>query len=156
MNQEKRNNRFNIVIALVVVGLAIGAVGYYMNSNNANPSDTPGIIAYGNLNAEETQNLLQAQYNNPDLVVLDVRTPEEFSEAHINPNGLPLVNLDFYESSFGAELTALDKSKSYVIYCRSGNRSSQTVALLKGMGFENVYHLEGGIQAWQQASLPTQ
>ncbi len=150
--KKHKNNRFNIIIALVVVGLAVGAVGYYLSNNNS----APAAFAYGDMSATEIQQLLQVQSDNPDLIVLDVRTPDEFSDAHINPNGLPLVNLDFYNDSFATELTELDKSKSYVIYCRSGNRSTQTVALLKGMGFENVYHLQGGIQAWQQANLPTQ
>lgn len=149
----KKKNTFYLAIVLGVVGLAAVAIGFYMNSTA--PATTADDIAYGDLSANQIQQLLQAQNNNPDLVVLDVRTPEEFSEAHINPNGVPLINLDFYASNFGEELTALDKSKSYVIYCRSGNRSSQTVALLKGMGFDNFYHLEGGIQAWQNANLPT-
>jgi len=84
------------------------------------------------------------------LVVLDVRTPLEFAEGHI----ADAANVDFYEPSFGAELDALNKDTPYFVYCRSGNRSAQTVQTMRDLGFTQVYELEGGILTWLDAGLP--
>ena len=85
-----------------------------------------------------------------DLVVLDVRTPEEFAEGHLE--GAVLV--DFYAPDFADQLAGLDANVPYVLYCRSGNRSGQTLSLMAQMGFADVTEVDGGIVAWQQAGLP--
>ena len=85
-----------------------------------------------------------------DLVILDVRTAEEFTEGHIDG----AVMLDFYRNDFAAELAKLDPNVPYVIYCRSGNRSGQTLDLMEGLGFQNVQDVDGGVLAWQDSELP--
>ena len=84
------------------------------------------------------------------LVVLDIRTPDEFAEGHIGGSS----NLDFYEPDFAASLDALDKDLPYFVYCRSGNRSSQALETMKDLGFTEVYELDGGIITWAEAGLP--
>ena len=86
----------------------------------------------------------------PGLVVLDVRTPEEFGEGHLDG----AVLLDFYEPDFAAGLAELDPEVPYVLYCRSGNRSGQTLAMMDELGFASVENIDGGIVAWQDAGLP--
>ena len=84
----------------------------------------------------------------PDgLVILDVRTPEEFDAGHI-PGA---VNIDFYEVSFPNDLHALDKDIPYAIYCRSGNRSGETIGMMEDLGFVDVSELGGGIITWRDA-----
>jgi rhodanese-related sulfurtransferase len=85
-------------------------------------------------------------------VLLDVRTPEEFNQGHIA--GAELI--DFYERSFQSKIAKLDKDATYYVYCRSGNRSGQTIALMKSMGFTDVYGLEGGINVWRGAGFATE
>ncbi len=81
-----------------------------------------------------------------NALILDVRTPIEVSEGYI-PNAS---NIDIYlGQQFLGELEKLDKSKSYYVYCRSGNRSRQACAIMNSVGFANAYNLEGGIIAWQ-------
>ena len=84
------------------------------------------------------------------LVVLDVRTPDEHSQAHIEGSAL----IDFYSPTFQNELAALDREVPYLLYCRSGNRSAETVRLMKDLGFSEVFELEGGIQSWALQGLP--
>ena len=69
----------------------------------------------------------------PDVVVLDVRTPEEFKSGHI-PNA---INIDIYSDYFRADISALDKSKSYAVYCRSGKRSVDASSEMDLTGFKN-------------------
>lgn len=85
------------------------------------------------------------------IVVLDVRTSQEFTSGAITEDAQ---NLDFYSKTFAQDLGTLDKSQTYYVYCRSGNRSGQTLALMRSQGFERVYELTGGIAAWQSAGLP--
>ena len=82
------------------------------------------------------------KYNNtPSAVLVDVRTPGEFSSGHIE-NAL---NIDFEDKSFVSEIQKLDVTKTYFLYCRSGNRSAQAISLMKANGIKNIYELKGGI-----------
>lgn len=76
--------------------------------------------------------------------LIDVRTPQEYSNGKIGN----AKNVDFYGSSFKAELNKLDKTKPVLIYCHSGNRSGQAVSIMKSMGFKEVYDLKGGWSNW--------
>ncbi len=86
----------------------------------------------------------------PGLVVLDVRTPAEYAEAHL----AGAVLIDFYEPDFADRIAELDRSVPYVMYCRSGNRSASAAEIMRDLGFEEVYEVDGGILAWAQAGLP--
>ena len=87
-----------------------------------------------------------------DLVILDIRTPEEFAAGHI----AGAINIDYYANDFEQRLGVLEMDVPYVMYCNSGNRSSNTLPLMDSLGFSEVYELDGGIQAWLGAGLPTQ
>ncbi|AUP80473.1 rhodanese-like domain-containing protein [Flavivirga eckloniae] len=84
--------------------------------------------------------------NDASAIVLDVRTDAEVAEGII-PNA---IHIDIYKGQeFISEIEALDKDKSYYIYCRSGNRSGQACSIMEELDFENVYNLEGGILEWE-------
>lgn len=85
-----------------------------------------------------------------DVVVLDIRTPEEYASGKI----AGAINLDFYSSDFENQLAQLDKTKEYKIYCNSGNRSSSALSMMRDMGFSDVSELSGGIQSWKANGLP--
>jgi rhodanese-related sulfurtransferase len=84
------------------------------------------------------------------VITLDVRTPGEFNEGHIE--GALLV--DFQSGNFENEIASLDKSKTYAVYCRSGNRSGQAVKVMSDAGFTDLYNLDGGVIDWASAGLP--
>lgn len=86
----------------------------------------------------------------PDLVILDVRTPEEFQAGHVP--GAINVSHEQVEARLG-ELAA-HKSRDVVVYCRSGARTALALAVLEANGFERLWHLEGDILAWQAANRP--
>ncbi len=86
----------------------------------------------------------------PPVCLVDVRTPEEFSEGHI----MGAVNYDWYDSLFVDNISAAyDKSAPLYVYCRSGKRASEASAALAKAGFE-VYNLEGGYISWTEAGKP--
>ena len=84
------------------------------------------------------------------IITLDVRTPGEFNEGHIE--GAQLI--DFQSGNFENEIATLDKSKTYAVYCRSGNRSGQAVKVMSDAGFTSVYNLNGGVIDWANSGLP--
>lgn len=77
----------------------------------------------------------------PNAVLVDVRTPSEFATGHIDQ----AINIDFENPSFASEVKKLDTTKTYFVYCRSGNRSGQAVSIIKSNGIKNIYELSGGI-----------
>ena len=83
------------------------------------------------------------------LQIIDVRTPEEFTEGHLG--GATMI--DFYADDFVDRIAELDRDVPYLIYCRSGNRSGQTRALMAELGFTDVVDVDGGIIAWTEADL---
>lgn len=76
--------------------------------------------------------------------IIDVRTPSEFWEGHIDN----AINIDFNSNSFINEISKLDKSKTYLIYCRSGNRSLKAATIMDSLGFKKIIDLEGGFLKW--------
>jgi len=83
-------------------------------------------------------------------VVLDIRTPGEFTDGHIEG----AVNIDFYAADFAARIGDLDRDAVYLVYCRSGNRSAQAMGVFTDLGFAEVHELQGGILTWVQDGLP--
>lgn len=83
------------------------------------------------------------------VVILDVRTSEEFMTGHIEG----AQNIDFQSGSFESQIASLDKNATYAVYCRSGNRSGQASAIMHDAGFHNVYNLNGGIIDWTNAGM---
>lgn len=86
----------------------------------------------------------------PGVITLDVRTPGEFAEGHIEGARL----IDFQSGNFENEIAALDKNATYAVYCRSGNRSGQAVKVMQEAGFSNVFNMNGGVIDWSNAGLP--
>ncbi len=76
--------------------------------------------------------------------IIDVRTQSEFAHGHI-PNS---INLDFYAFNFIMEINKLSKNEPVLIYCRSGNRSHKTGAIMDSLGFNKIYDLKGGYSIW--------
>ena len=84
------------------------------------------------------------------VITLDVRTPIEFAEGHIEGARL----IDFQSGNFENEISALDKNATYAVYCRSGNRSGQAVKVMQDAGFTSVFNMNGGVIDWANAGLP--
>ena len=85
-----------------------------------------------------------------DAILVDIRTPVEFQNLRIKDAN----NIDYYGSDFQKNISKLEKDKTILIYCRSGNRSYFAVNKMKKMGFSNSFHLEGGIVDWIKNDKP--
>jgi rhodanese-related sulfurtransferase len=109
-----------------------------------------GDDAARNVGPGEAQALIRENAGNRDFVVLDVRTPGEFAQGHLE--GAVLV--DYLSPGFREEMAGLDKKKTYLVYCRTGNRSTSAMGIMSELGFHSTYHLEGGIKRWLEEGLP--
>jgi phage shock protein E len=85
-----------------------------------------------------------------EVVVLDVRSPDEFASGHIKG----ATNIDFLENDFAERLAKLDREKTYLVHCAAGGRSTKALPKLSKLGFNHIIHLDGGLNAWQAAGNP--
>jgi len=100
---------------------------------------------------QEAFTLIQNNQNNPNFVIIDVRTLGEFVEEHIEN----ATNINFYSEAFRDMLNTLDKNKTYLIYCGSGGRSGNALNIMAELNFKKVYNILGGINQWKAEGLPT-
>jgi rhodanese-related sulfurtransferase len=141
------------IAALVIV--ALGVI-YLLTMNDMGEmanTTTDEAPALGGISVTEANDLIQANAADSNFIVLDVRTQDEINSGVIAHEDANFDMLDFYHPEFKAQLAQLDKEMTYVVYCRSGNRSGQTLDMMTELGFSNVYDVEGGISAWKDAGL---
>jgi rhodanese-related sulfurtransferase len=105
-----------------------------------------GSAAATNLGATE----FEKKTSEAGVVILDVRTAGEFSEGHI----ANAINIDVEGMTFEGDISKLDKTATYAVYCHSGRRSGIAVGKMKDAGFKNLFNLTNGIQDWQAAGFP--
>ncbi len=89
--------------------------------------------------------------DDPATVILDIRTTPEVVQARLPGE---LVHLDFHDPDFAAQVAELDRDATYLMYCRSGNRSGQARALFEELGFTDVVDVSDGMIGWVDAGLP--
>ena len=103
-----------------------------------------------NVTVGKAQKLIKERAGKADFVILDVRTPTEFAEGHIDG----AVNLDVQSPNFEKGLRALDRRTTYLVYCRTGNRSRRATIAMEALGFRSIFHMTEGIVMWKQQNLP--
>ena len=164
MTKKSLKNLMMLVLSVsLVIGvvLAGGCVGKEIETppqptppqiNEIEPpaQETPPQIIE-NITPQEAFALIQDNQDNPDFVIIDVRTPEEFAEEHIED----AINLDYYSETFQDELDTLDRDTTYLIYCRSGGRSGNALDIMAELDFGEAYNMTGGIIQWVEEELPT-
>jgi rhodanese-related sulfurtransferase len=140
----------NLVVLVLSVSLVIGVVltGGCVGGETVTQETPTQIIE--NITPQEAFTLIQNNQNNPDFVILDVRTPQELADGHIEN----VINIDFYSETFRDMLNNLDKNKTYLIYCRSGARSGTALDIMAELNFREVYNISDGIVRWQSEGLP--
>jgi thioredoxin len=86
----------------------------------------------------------------PAAIIVDVRTPGEFSKGHLKD----ALNCDWNGREFDSQVSTIDKSKPVFVYCLSGKRSTAAANKMRAGGFKKVYEMEGGMMKWRGANLP--
>ncbi len=99
------------------------------------------------LNPENFEKKLNAT---PNKIILDVRTQDEYHNGHLEN----AVLIDYYKNDFKEKVSKLDKSKPVFVYCAAGGRSGSASKILLDLGFNEVYDLKGGFNAWSNEKKP--
>jgi len=131
----KKQSQMIVVFAVTVLAVA----GYYLQMGS-------GGSGYGNIDVAEAWDLIGEK---GDLVILDVRTVSEYESGHLEG----AINIPV--ETLGGRLSELDPNDELLVYCRTGNRSTTAVGILRENGYDRVYHMDGGIVAWNSAGLST-
>lgn len=135
----RRPNRYNLALAVLLV------VGVLLIAGCKTPSQ---II--GDITVQETFDLIEREQDNPDFAIVDVRTPAEYADGHLEN----AVNINFRADDFEDRVDELDKDKTYVIYCRTGVRSAGARDTMERLGFSEVHNVLDGITGWVDAGFP--
>lgn len=85
-----------------------------------------------------------------NIAILDVRTAKEFADGHV----AGAVNIDVNQTDFAQKIDELDRSKTYIVYCRLGRRSRKAVGIMAAKGFKNLYNVSDGFVGWNKNGLP--
>ena len=137
---------------IFVCVLALGLVGCREKTDSeTSPEDAKSEATAGSesteIKADELAEMLQAR---PGLVVIDIRTPAEFAEGHIEG----AINIDFLDAGFAEAVAGIDTSAPTAFHCRSGGRSGQAESVFEALPFAELYHFSGGSIAWSDAGKP--
>jgi len=140
----KMNLRFTLLFGIAcVIALVVGLRVAHAREDEKKPS--PNVT---HADAKEAAKLVAKS----EVIVLDVRTPVEFSAGHIGG----ATNIDFLAGDFSERLAKLDREKCYLVHCASGGRSTKALPQLSKLGFKRIVHLDGGFKAWQAAGNPVE
>jgi rhodanese-related sulfurtransferase len=105
---------------------------------------------FGNISTGSSRALIHQHGGSDQLVVLDVRSQKEFDAGHLDN----VQHVNYHEPDFRDKLNALDKQKTYLVYCHSGGRSGEALEIMKSQGFREVYNMLGGHSKWSQEEGP--
>ena len=99
------------------------------------------------IDSKDAYGLIKADSN---IAILDVRTAKEFADGHV----AGAVNIDVNQTDFAQKIDELDRSKTYIVYCRLGRRSRKAVGIMAAKGFKNLYNVSDGFVGWNKNGLP--
>ena len=131
--------------------LYIGFIALFLGGITVMSNHNPGQAEESEvLTPAAASKLMQTRGADHNFTILDVRTPEEYAAGHI-PGA---VLLDFNAPDFADKAERLPKIATYLVYCRSGNRSAKAAVMLREKGFPEVLEINGGMLEWQKEGLP--
>ena len=148
---RKRNYR-----SLAIIGLISMVAGVLLTSGCVGNSAVPQsaeVTNWGikNVTPKEASSLIQANKNNPNFVIVDVRPSRYYERGYIE--GAVHISLDIINPSvFQNKLNSLDKSKTYLTYCPDG--CGAAARIMNDLGFNKIYDISGGYNSWVQKGLP--
>lgn len=146
---RKMKGRISYLIFFTLVSIML------MHAAHAGAEDDTGGAQSGpkavkEIEAGEARVIIEEKKGSTEFVILDVRTAGEYSGGHIEG----AENIDVQTESFKEDVGKLDRSKTYLVHCRTGRRSETAVKAMEEMGFTDIYWMQDGIVGWQDAGYP--
>ena len=141
--KKRSTNVLNLLVALVLVSF----VGSALHAEDK-LAEKPASKGVEKITIEQ----FEEKAKEKDVVILDVRSAEEFKEGHV-PGA---TNVNVSDEKFAEKVEALGKDKSILVYCRSGKRSTAATDRMSKMGFEKLYNFVGSMNEWTAAKKPVE
>ncbi|MBU6402633.1 MAG: rhodanese-like domain-containing protein [Verrucomicrobia bacterium] len=129
-------------ICVGVAGVCLAGLPGAWAQSPGGGTDASGTVK--NVNADQAEQLLSG---GKKIVILDVRTPEEYRRGHLTGS----TNINFFAADFAQRVGALDRNQTYLVHCAVGGRSAKACVQMNRLHFKSLYNLEGGIKAWEKA-----
>lgn len=142
-------NRIKSIITIISNDPEHSVLGFTIIATVNQPEGDPSNNFIIEINIEKAKSLIQGPNGKNELVILDIRTVDEYSNGCIED----AINLNYYDSNFKMMLKLMDKQKTYLVYCQSGIRSKKAIELMSEMGFTKIYHMNEGIDGWKDQRL---
>ncbi len=142
---ERYLNKMKYKIDLARVLIILILIGVVSCTPQNTPEDT-----VSNVNVGEVRDLVM---HDKTVVVLDVRTPEEYARGHIEG----ALNINIANSGFSDSVSNLDREKTYIVHCAANannGRAAESLGIMRNHGFEKLLNMQGGIIAWQESAYP--
>jgi len=133
------NNLIRVLISAVLIAV-VASCGLQSTTD----------IPINNVDVNTARDLVT---QNKTVIVLDVRTPEEYAIGHIEG----ALNINIAEADFSKRVSKLNRDKTYIIHCSANvknGRSAKSLEIMSSFGFDNLLNMEGGIIAWEQSGYP--
>jgi rhodanese-related sulfurtransferase len=116
-----------------------------LSCNHAQTSKT--VTEFGEINVITPE---EFKIKSANYTIIDVRTPGEFAQGHIEG----AININVLDSNFLEQMGQFNTKEPIFIYCKSGNRSTKATKMISELGFEDIYDLQGGILNWSRNNQP--
>jgi len=139
----RKNKILSFISILIIIIFVINNCSYFQKSSKISP-------IYEDITPEESFRLIQQNLDDENFVILDVRTTEEIDKGYIKNSKF----IDFKSNNFIKEISKLDKSKIYLIYCKVGGRSEKAMQIMERIGFAHLYNMLGGFDEWKELGFP--
>jgi rhodanese-related sulfurtransferase len=120
------------------------------DNGNAIVIDRQTNLPIKDVTPREAFDIITASQSPGVPVILDVRTPQEYTSGHLRD----AINIDFNSKVFKDEINQLDRDITYIVYCRTGLRSAAAQIAMEEAGFKNAINMTGGISNWEKDGLP--
>jgi rhodanese-related sulfurtransferase len=152
MKTADRTRKSGIIPAVVVpiLLMAVVVAGGCTVGTEKVPAGETLAQTIEDITVQKAAEMIEKRRGDADFTIIDVRTPEEFAEGHIE--GAVLVN--FQDNDFRDKVGELDRDKTHLIYCRSGARSAGARDVMAELGFHEIYNMLNGILGWEAAGHP--
>jgi len=149
VDRTRKNGIMQAVVVSILL-MAVMVAGGCTAGTEEVPAGETLAQTIEDITVQKASEMIEKRRGDADFAIIDVRTPEEFAEGHIEG----AVPVNFRDDDFRDMVGELDRDKTHLIYCRSGARSVGARDVMAELGFREIYNMLNGILGWEAAGHP--
>ena len=148
MDSFTRKQNIKYILLIVVTTISVLALSIAYSGNGLKKEKNK--INQSEFSVQDAYDFLKTNKDNGQVIALDIRTPGEYAEGHIAGS----VHISYLADDFKKRLSSLDKSKTYLLFCKSGRVAPKVIKKMKKLGFKEAHRITGGMKEWKARNLP--